>query len=360
MTSLFDPITLRGLTIPNRIWLPPMCQYMVTAADGVPTDWHLVHHGARAVGGFGLLIAEATAVAPEGRISAWDTGLWNEAQVLGWRRVTDFVHAQGRTMGVQLAHAGRKASTYPWRGDEPRTGTVPPAEGGWQTVGPTAEPFPGYAAPRALTDAEVREVPRLFAAAAARADAAGFDVVEVHAAHGYLLHQFLSPLVNTRTDAWGGSFENRTRLVVEVVDAVRATWPDHKPVMVRLSATDWAEGGWDADQTGRLGVLLRERGVDALDISTGGAVPARITQAPGYQVEFAHAARLASGLPTAAVGRITEPAQAQAILDAGHADAVLVGRAALREPSWPQRAASELGVPTEVVTPPQYFRAWAK
>lgn len=237
---------------------------------------------------------------------------------------------------------------------------MPAEEGGWPTAGPTDGAFPGYAAPRALTDAEVRAVPGLFADAARRADAAGFDVVELHAAHGYLLHQFLSPLVNTRTDAWGGSFEHRVRLTLEVVDAVRAVWPERKPVLVRVSATDWVDGGWDVEQTGRLGALLRAHGVDALDVSTGGVVPARIAQGPGYQVPFADAVRTASGLPVAAVGLITEPAQAQAILDAGHADAVLVGRAALRNPSWPQAAASELGVATELVTPPQYFRAWAQ
>jgi 2,4-dienoyl-CoA reductase-like NADH-dependent reductase (Old Yellow Enzyme family) len=358
MTSLFDPITPQDLTLNNRIWLSPMCQYSVEKQDGVPTDWHLVHLGSRAALGYGLILTEATAVTPDGRISPQDTGIWNDEQVWGWRRIVDFVHGQGTPIGIQLAHAGRKASTYaPWHGHN----TVSESEGGWPTVGPSAVAFTGYATPAELTDEQIAGIVTAFADGAVRADDAGFDVVEVHAAHGYLLHQFLSPLSNTRTDRYGGSFENRVRLVLEVVDAVRAGWPAGKPVLVRISATDWVEGGWTVAESAELGGLLREHGVDLVDTSSGGLDPAQqIAVGPGYQVSFARDVRTKGGIATGAVGLITEPAQAQQILDEGSADVVLLARVALREAAWPLRAAHELGLPRDEATyPPQYLRgAW--
>jgi 2,4-dienoyl-CoA reductase-like NADH-dependent reductase (Old Yellow Enzyme family) len=356
---LLEPLTLRGVTARNRIWLAPMCQYSCDARDGVPTDWHLVNLGRHATGGFGLVMTEATAVVAEGRISPQDTGLWSEEHVAPWRRITDFVRGQGAVAGVQLAHAGRKASTYaPFAGG---VGSVPPEEGGWTTRAPSDLAFEGYAEPAAMTPDEVAAVPRAFAAAAERADRAGFDVVELHAAHGYLLHQFLSPLANRRTDDHGGSFEGRIRLLVEVADAVRAVWPADKPLFVRLSATDWADGGWDVEQSARLATVLADHGVDLVDVSSGGAVAHQdITVGPGYQVPFAQRVREVGGLPVSAVGLITEPAQAEQVLADGSADAVMLGRAAIREPSWPLRAAHELGVPRrEAPYRPQYERgAW--
>ena len=356
VTTLFEPLTLRDLTVPNRIWLAPMCQYAVDREDGVPTDWHLVHLGARAQGGFGLLLTEATAVAPEGRISPQDTGLWNDTQRDAWGRIVDFVHCQDAAIGVQLAHAGRKASTYRGFDGEPQ-GSVPPAAGGWSTVGPSPESFPSYAPPAELTVDEIAELVTAFVTATRRADEAGFDVVEIHAAHGYLLHQFLSPLSNHRTDGYGGDFAGRTRLLLEVVDAVRAAWPVTKPLFVRISATDWVEGGWDGAQSVRLSGLLAERGVDLVDTSTGGNVLADIPVGPGYQVPFAREIRDAAGIRTGAVGLILEPQQAEKILADGDADVVLLARAALREPAWPLRAAAELGLSwREAPYPPAYSR----
>ncbi len=364
MSLLFEPLTLRGLTLRNRVWLAPMCQYSVTERDGTPTDWHLMHLGSHAVGGYGLILTEATAVVPEGRISPEDTGLWNDEQTAAWHRIVDFVHDQGTHIGVQLAHAGRKASTY---GLFPTgEGSVPDSAGGWQTVSSTANAYPGNAAPRAMTLDEVRALPATFAAAAARADEAGFDTVEVHAAHGYLMHQFLSPLVNDRTDEYGGSFENRTRLLVETVDAVRKVWPEDKPVLVRLSATDWAPAGlqgWDVEQTAALSKELAEHGVDFIDVSSAGAIAEQeIAVGPGFQVPFAAEVRQVSGLPTGAVGLITEPDQAERVLADGSADVVLLARAALREPAWPLRAAFELGVARDDAGyVPQYLRgAWPR
>lgn len=358
MPSLFDPITLQDLTLTNRIWLSPMCQYSVDAQDGVPTDWHLVHLGSHAALGYGLILTEATAVTPEGRISPQDTGIWNDEQIVAWRRIVEFAHGQGAPIGVQLAHAGRKASTYAaWLGE----GTVADSDGGWPSVGPSAVAFGGYATPAALSAAQISELVTAFADATRRADDAGFDVVEVHAAHGYLLHQFLSPLANRRTDEYGGSFENRIRLLLAVVDAVRAAWPAGKPVLVRLSATDWVDGGWTLAESTDLAVRLREHGVDLVDTSSGGLDPAQqIEVGPGYQVPFARDLRTKGGIPTGAVGLITEPAQAQQVLDEGSADVVLLARAALREPAWPLRAAHELGVPRdETPYPKQYLRgAW--
>ncbi|GCE76284.1 NADH:flavin oxidoreductase/NADH oxidase [Cellulomonas biazotea] len=345
MTHLFSPLTLRGTTFANRAWLAPMCTY--SAVDGHPDDWHLVHLGARAAGGFGLLLAEATAVVPEGRISPRDTGLWDDAHVASWRRVTDFVHARGTRVGVQLAHAGRKASTHaPFAGVD---GSVGLDDGGWAAVGPGADAFPGYAAPTAMTTEQVAAVPAAFAAAARRALAAGFDVVEVHAAHGYLLHQFLSPLTNTRDDEYGGSPENRARLLVETTDAVRAVWPDELPLLVRVSATDWLPDGLDVADVAAVAKDLAGHGVDLVDVSSGGNAPATIPVGPGYQVPAARTIRETSGLPVAAVGLVTSPEQAEQVLVDGSADAVLLGRVALRDPSWPLRAAHRLGVPTGVL-----------
>ncbi|MGI5951590.1 MAG: NADH:flavin oxidoreductase/NADH oxidase [Brooklawnia sp.] len=358
MSLLFEPITLGELTVPNRIWLSPMCQYSVTARDGVPGDWHLAHYGARATGGFGLLITEAAAIRPDGRISPQDCGLWNDAQVAGWARIVEFVHSQDARIAVQLAHAGRKACTHPaFPGRRP--GSVPQAEGGWQTVAPSEMGFPGLAPTRELGRSEVAGIIDQFAQAAVRADRAGFDAVEVHAAHGYLLHQFCSPLSNQRTDEYGGDFAGRTRIVVEVVDAVRAVWPAGKPVIVRLSATDWLPGGWDVEQTSRLAGVLSTRGVDLIDVSSGGLLPSQqITPGPGYQTGFARQVRQVSGLPTGAVGLITEPQQAEQHLTDGDADVILLGREGLREPYWPLKAAQELGWDDwRTLLPPQYHRS---
>jgi len=302
MSHLFDPIDLRSLTLPHRIVVSPMCQY--SSVNGLANDWHLVHLGSHAVGGAALVFTEAAAVTAEGRISPQDLGIWSDEQVPGLRRITDFVHSQGATAGIQLAHAGRKASTAtPWFGE----GTVTPPDGGWEPVAPTTEPFAdNYPVPRALTVAEINGVVRAFEAATARARDAGFDLVEIHAAHGYLLHQFLSPLVNTRTDEYGGSFDNRVRLTLDVADAVRRAWPDSLPVFVRISATDWVDGGWDLDQSVELARRLRTIGIDLVDCSSGGAVRgAKITIGPGYQVPFAERIRRETGIATGAVGLIT-------------------------------------------------------
>jgi 2,4-dienoyl-CoA reductase-like NADH-dependent reductase (Old Yellow Enzyme family) len=353
MSSLFEPLTLRSLTLRNRVWLAPMCQY--SAVDGVPNDWHLVHLGARATGGFGLLFTEASAVTPEGRISPQDAGIWNDEQAVAWRRIVDFVHAQGAPIGVQLAHAGRKASTYrPWATEH---GTVPASDGGWTAVAPSPVAFEGYAEPTPLTLPQLAEVVTAFADAARRAVATGFDTVEIHAAHGYLLHEFLSPLSNRREDDYGGSFDNRVRLLLETVDAVRATIPHGMPLVVRISGTDWVDGGWDVEQSTRLGSHLREHGVDLVDVSSGGNAPASIPVGPGYQVPLSAGVRRGADIPTGAVGLITEPAQAEKVLANGEADVVLLARAALREPAWPLRAAHDLGVPAEDVRwPDQYKR----
>ena len=356
MPALFDPLTLGGVRFANRAWLSSMCQYSCEAGDGVPTDWHRVHLGSRAIGGFGLVMTEASAVLPEGRISPQDAGIWNDAQASAWCRIVDFCHDHGARTGVQLAHAGRKASARrPFPG-EPR-GAVPPTEGGWCPVAPSALSYPGLADPEALSEAGIRQVIDAFAAAARRAVAAGFDVVEVHAAHGYLLHQFCSPLSNLRSDAWGGDFAGRTRLVREVAAAVRAEVPDDRALFVRISATDWAEGGWDIPDSVRLAGDLKALGVQLIDVSSGGNVHGvAVRQAPGYLVDYATAVRTA-GVPASAVGLITEPAQAEAIIAEGRADAVFLARAALRDPYWPLRAAHELGATPGF--PAQYLRgAW--
>ena len=357
MNHLFTPIQLRDLEIRNRAWMPPMCQYHAFDSDGTPEDWHLVHYGARAAGGFGLIIAEATGIVPEGRISPLCTGLWNDRQEAAWARIVQFVHTQGAKMGIQLNHAGRKASTVPWRPGL-GSGSVPVSDGGWHTLGPSAVAQEGIDAPREMTVEQIEAIPGQFAAAAERAVRAGFDTVEIHGAHGYLLHQFLTPLANHRTDEWGGSFENRTRLFLAVVAAVREVIPEGMPLLARLSATDWIDGAWDPGQSIRLATLLHDAGVDLVDVSTGGAAAASIPTGPGFQVRFASEIRRLAGIPTAAVGMITEPGQADEILAEGHADAVFIGRAALRESGWALRAAHELGVDRkEIPYPGSYWRA---
>ncbi len=347
MSHLFSPLTVGRRTVKNRAWVSPMCQY--SAHDGVVGDWHRVHLGAFATGGAGLIMAEATGVDPAGRISVYCPGLWTDAQADAWRRVVGFAHEHGAMIGVQLAHAGRKGSTLaPW--DDHVHAHAD--EGGWQTVAPSAIAFAGYPEPRALDAAEIERLVGAFADAASRAMAAGFDLVEIHAAHGYLLHQFLSPLSNERDDAYGGSFTNRTRFLLEVVDAVRERIGD-AALFVRLSATDWAEGGWDITQTVSIASILKDHGVDLIDVSSGGNVDGvHIPVAPGYQVPFAEAVRREAQIATSAVGLITEPVQADAIIAEGRADAVMLARAHLRNPRWALNAAESLG---EVIEWPHQF-----
>ncbi len=355
---LFTPFVLRGVTFPNRIGMSPMCQY--SSPDGSATDWHLVHLGARAVGGSGLILLEATAVEPAGRITPKDLGLWSDAQIEPLARITRFLADHGSVPGIQLAHAGRKGSSQsPWEGDGPLT----QSEGAWTTIAPSPLPFDtGYPVPAAI---DVREIPGIieaFAAAAQRAYEAGFQVVEIHAAHGYLLHQFLSPVTNHRTDAYGGSFENRSRLLRETVAAVRDRWPSSLPLFVRLSVTDWVPGSWEVEHSIALAGELKALGVDLIDSSSGGLVPdlkavggGPIPLGPGYQTPFASELRHQAGIPTAAVGLITEPAQADHVIRTGQADLVLLGRELLRNPSWPLRAAAALHQP--IAWPNQYQRA---
>ena len=351
--KLFEPFTQRSLTLRNRIVVSPMCQY--SATDGVPDHWHLVHLGSRAVGGAGAVIAEATAVSAEGRISAHDTGIWNETQVDAWRPITAFIAAQGAIPGVQLAHAGRKASVWrPWEGGS----SLPAAQGAWQTVAPSAIAFDqDWHVPQALDAEGIQKVVADFRAAAVRARQAGFKLIELHGAHGYLLHQFMSPLSNHRSDEYGGSFENRTRLVREVITAVREVWPAELPLWLRISATDWTDGGWNIEESVRLAGELSAWGVDLVDVSSGGLVPhVKIPVGPGYQVPFAARIRQETGIATGAVGLITEPAQADGIIAGGAADLVLIARASLRDPYFPHRAAQELGA--TITAPVQYQRAW--
>lgn len=350
MSRLFAPLTLRSTTFKNRLWVSPMCQY--SATDGMPDDWHLVHLGARAVGGAGLVLTEAAAVSPEGRISPQDTGIWNDEQAAAWARIVTFIQAQGAKAGIQLAHAGRKASAQrPWDGH----GYVEPADGGWVPVGPTTEAFPSLATPLALDQAGIAAVRADFVAATGRALAAGFDVVEVHAAHGYLFHEFLSPLTNTRTDGYGGDLAGRMRLLLEVLEDVRAAWPDDKPLLLRISASDWTPGGWSPQDSVVLAKEAATRGVDLIDCSSGGNVLAEIPVAPGYQVAFAAQVRSEAGVPTGAVGLITNAAQAEQILTNGEADVVLLARELLRDPYFPLQAARELG--DDLAWPEQYARA---
>ncbi|GGO21329.1 NADH:flavin oxidoreductase/NADH oxidase [Deinococcus humi] len=350
--KLFQPLKLQGLTLPNRIVVSPMCMY--SAHNGLANDFHLVHLGQFALAAPGLIFTEAAAVSPEGRISPEDLGLWADEHIIPLGRITDFIHAQGGRIAIQLAHAGRKASTYaPWRGK----GAVAHEYGGWGVIGPDTQPFsPTFHTPNAMTTADIERVTQDFVAAAQRAEIAGFDVVEIHAAHGYLLHQFMSPLSNSRTDDYGGSFENRTRFVMEVVRAVRGGWPMHKPLFVRVSATDWAEGGWDLEQTVKLAGLLWREGVDVLDVSSGGLTTAQqITSAPGYQVPFAAAVKHAvSELEVMAVGMIESPQQAEDILQKDEAALIALGRPLLGDPHWAWHAAQQLGVKPEVAA--QYQR----
>jgi 2,4-dienoyl-CoA reductase-like NADH-dependent reductase (Old Yellow Enzyme family) len=356
---LFDPLQLRDVRVRNRVVVSPMCQYSIEDQSGVATDWHLVHLGGFAVGGAGIVFTEATAVEARGRISPQDLGLWNDQQIEPLARVTRFVAAQGAVPGIQLAHAGRKASTArPW--DEGVL--VDAAQGGWTPVGPSALPFaPGYGTPEALSTAQIGDVVAAFASSAERALTAGFRIIELHAAHGYLLHEFLSPVSNQRTDEYGGSFANRSRLTLDVVRAIRRVWPEGLPLVVRVSATDWLDDqpetrSWTVDQTVELARLLRAEGVDALDCSSGGNVAGvHIPTGAGYQVSFAERVRREAGMPTIAVGMITQPAQADQIIRSGQADMVALAREELRNPHWPLLAAAALK--QEITWPAQYERA---
>jgi 2,4-dienoyl-CoA reductase-like NADH-dependent reductase (Old Yellow Enzyme family) len=351
--SLFTSLRLREVELKNRIVVSPMCEY--SAQDGHPQPWHLVHLGSRAIGGAGLVFTEASAVEAIGRISPEDAGIYLNAHVDSWRPIAKFIREHGAVPGMQLAHAGRKGSTSaPWSGGK----KVAVAEGGWEPVAPSAVAFDTtYPLPRALTIAEIDGVVKAFGAAAERALAAGFEIVEIHGAHGYLLHEFLSPLSNQRTDAYGGSLENRMRLALRVAETVRGVWPARLPLFMRLSSTDWADGGWDLEQTIALCRRLKPLGVDLVDASSGGSVPnPKIPIGPGYQVRFAEEIRKQVGLATGAVGMITDPAQAETIVATGQADLVFLAREMLRDPYWPRRAAQALGV--KIAAPVQYQRAW--
>ena len=355
MSHLFDPLTLRGVTLRNRIGVSPMCQY--SAHDGMANDWHLVHLGARAIGGAGLIIVEATGVEARGRITPHCLGLWKDEQIEPLARVTKFLREHGAVPAIQLAHAGRKASTaQPWKGGGP----ISPELGGWtDIVGPSAQAYnEGMPTPRALATDEARGIAAAFGAAARRAHLAGFDIVEIHAAHGYLIHSFLSPLSNQRTDEFGGSFDNRCRLLLEAARAVRAEWPDHKPLFVRISATDWVAGGWTVEDSIALAKRLKLAGVDLIDCSSGGNIPkAPVPVGPGYQVPLAERVRNGAEVATAAVGMITEPMQADEIIRNGRADLVLLARELLRDPHWPLHAAQALHQRDKMAAPPQYARA---
>lgn len=352
MSQLFTPLPLRSLTLRNRLGISPMCMY--SSIDGHPTDWHAVHLPARAVGGAAIVIQEATAVSPEGRISPHDAGLWADEHVEPWSRITRLIREHGAAPAVQLAHAGCKAGTArPWEGGR----KLSVEEGGWQALGPTATPFrPDDPPVQPMTGDDIARVVRCFADAARRARDAGYEVVEIHAAHGYLLHSFYSPLMNHRADRWGGSFENRVRLVLEVTRAVRGAWPERLPLLLRLSCCDWVDGGWTIEDSVSLSRLLKAEGVDLVDCSSGGAsLKSSLQVGPGYQVPFARTIRAQVGVATAAVGMITEARQAERIIADGSADLVLLGRESLRDPHFPLRAARELGVGAP--TPPQYARA---
>jgi 2,4-dienoyl-CoA reductase-like NADH-dependent reductase (Old Yellow Enzyme family) len=352
MSRLFTPMTLRGVTMRNRVFVSPMCQY--SSEGGFPTEWHLVHLGSRAVGGAALVMQEATAVSADGRISPVDMGIWSDEHAQRLSRITRFIKAEGAVAGIQLAHAGRKASTAPpWEGG----GAVGPEAGGWQPIAPSAIPFsPAYPMPREMTVDDMDQVCDQFIAAARRSVQAGYEVVEIHAAHGYLLHEFLSPLSNHRTDEWGGSLENRMRFPLRVAEAVRDVWPARLPVLVRISATDYVDGGWDLEQAIEFARRMKASGIDLIDCSSGGAVPeSKPPVGPGYQTPFSAAIRARVGIPTAAVGLITEPCQAETILVTGQADAVLLARELLRDPYWPLRAAHRLQA--DIRWPKQYERA---
>lgn len=351
--TLFSPLTLRSITLRNRIVVSPMCEY--SSVDGFANDWHLVHLGSRAVGGAGLVFTEATAVVPDGRISPSDLGIWKDAHIEPLARITRFIREHGAVPGMQLAHAGRKASTArPWEGGAP----LSVAQGGWSPIAaPSAIAFSdGYQTPEALDISGIQDIISAFAHAARRALDAGFEVIELHGAHGYLVSEFLSPLSNTRTDNYGGSFENRMRLLREIIKAVREVWPERLPIFLRISASDWTEGGWDIEQSVELARIVAPLGVDLIDCSSGGNIPkVRIPLGPGYQVPFAERVRRDSGVPTGAVGLITTALQAEEIVRSGRADVVLLAREELRDPYFPLHAAKELGA--EVEWPKQYLRA---
>ena len=353
MANLFSPLKIKSIELKNRIVVSPMCEYSST--DGFANNWHLVHLGSRAVGGAALVITEATAVSPEGRISNGDLGIWKDEHITKFKEITTFIEEHGAVAGIQLAHAGRKAShEVPWKGNQ----QIPSAgEGGWKTYAPSAIPFTeNEEVPAALDKAGIEKIKADFKAAAIRAEKAGFKVIELHAAHGYLLHEFYSPFSNQRKDEYGGSFENRTRLLVEVTEAVKEVWPAQYPLFVRISSTEWTEGGWDLNDSIALAGVLKEKGVDLIDCSTGGNVAgAKIALKPGYQVEFAEALRKQTGILTGAVGLITEAQQADNIIQNGQADIVLLAREFLRDPHFPLRAAHLLG--QEVKWPHQYERA---
>jgi 2,4-dienoyl-CoA reductase-like NADH-dependent reductase (Old Yellow Enzyme family) len=354
--QLFRPFRIRGVALRNRLIVSPMCQYSCDARDGLATDWHLVHLGSRAVGGAGLVFTEAAAVTPEGRISPEDLGFWSDAHAAVLAPTVRFVREHGAAMGVQFAHAGRKASTTrPWEGHR----GLSDAEGGWTPIAPSALPFNAtYRTPRAMSEADIQAVVAAFGTAAARADQFQFDAIEIHAAHGYLLHEFMSPLSNERSDRYGGSFENRIRLTLEVVEAVRANWPAEKPLFLRLSATDWVPGGWDVADSVRLARAVAERGVDVIDCSSGGLdARQQISSGPGYQVPFAARIRHEAGVATAAVGLITSAEQAEQILAAGQADLIVMARELLRDPYFPLHAAKALDAPDATAWPVQYERA---
>jgi 2,4-dienoyl-CoA reductase-like NADH-dependent reductase (Old Yellow Enzyme family) len=351
MVKLFSPLVIRNITLKNRIVVSPMCQY--SALDGFTNDWHLVHLGSRAVGGAGLIIAEATAVSPEGRITPGDTGIWKDEHIPGFSRIAGFIHSQGAIAGIQLAHAGRKAScAVPWEGGK----QLQVSGGGWPTIAPSAIPFDeGERIPDVMSTEDIRRIIADFKSAAERALKAGFKIAEIHSAHGYLLHEFLSPVSNQRNDEYGGSFENRTRLLLQVVEAVRAIWPAEYPLFVRISATDWTVGGWMPEDAVKLASLLKSREVDLIDCSGGGNVAhAQIPASPGFMVPFSEAIRKA-GILTGTVGLITSADQAESILQDDRADLVFLAREMLRNPYFPLQAAKELG--TDIAWPSQYLRA---
>jgi len=352
MAKLFLPLTIKSVTLKNRIVVSPMCEY--SSVDGFANEWHLVHLGSRAVGGAGLIITEATAVSPEGRISPDDLGIWKNAHLDKLKSIVSFIHKHGSVAGIQLAHAGRKASfTAPWKGAE----QLKPGNGGWQTVAPSALPFnEGNTIPEALNAAGILKVIEDFRAAAQRAVSAGFKVIEIHAAHGYLIHQFLSPYSNQRTDEYGGSFENRIKLLLEIIEAIQSVWPPQLPLFVRISATDWYDGGWNEQDSIRLAAILKDKGVDLIDCSSGGNIPGvKIPLKPGYQVHLSALLKKETGILTGAVGLITGAEQAENILEKGEADLIIMAREMLRDPYFPLHAALELGA--DIQWPNQYLRA---
>lgn len=356
--AVFEPITLRNLTVRNRLWAPPMCQYSAVDADGMVQPWHVEHYGSLARGGFGAVIVEATGVVPEGRITPHCLGLWDDDQIEGMTRITERIHAHGAAAGIQLAHAGRKASVVPEWGHPGTPGTtIPVSEGGWVTKAPSAVAMPGLATPEALDEEGIDAVVEAFATAATRAVEAGFDLIQIHSAHGYLLHEFLSPLSNQRTDSYGGSLENRARLLLRVVDAIRAVVDDTFPVMVRISGTEWLPGGFDVDETAQVIAWCAEHGVDMADISSAGNHPAEIPVGPGYQVPLAQAVKQKVSIPVSAVGMIVDPFQAEQVVATGQADAVMIGREALRNPAFALQAAVALRAQLDYIPAP-YQRAF--